>query len=159
MKLKVRIPVRIMTAFNNNKKSIFQSRLAILHTIACINPHTTVYVSSYYYIYVLILLYMCPHAPICVRMLLCVLILLYMCHHTPIYMFAYYYICVRILLHKHLPYSFCAICMHIYIPICVSAYYYICVRILLLHKHLPYSFCALYMRHIATTLVIKHGLG
>ncbi len=33
-------------------------------------PHTTIYVSSYYYICVLILLYMCPHTTIYVRNML-----------------------------------------------------------------------------------------
>jgi hypothetical protein len=56
-----------------------------------------IYVPFYYYISVLILLCTCPHAPICVLILLfphtpiyvssysytCVLILLYMCPHTP----------------------------------------------------------------------------
>ena len=56
-------------------------------------PRTAIYVSSYYYICVLILLYMCPHTTICV------LILPYMCPHTTIYVSSYYYICVLILLH------------------------------------------------------------
>ena len=50
-------------------------------------PHTTICVSSYYYICVLILLYMCPHTAIYVSSYyymssydyICVIILLYMC--------------------------------------------------------------------------------
>jgi len=50
-------------------------------------PHSTLYVSSYYYICVLILLYMRPHTTIYVSSFyyICVLILLYMCPHTTIY--------------------------------------------------------------------------
>jgi hypothetical protein len=57
--------------------------------------------SSYYYICVLILLYMCPHTAIYVSSYyyICVLILLYMCPHTAIYMSSYCYICVLILLY------------------------------------------------------------
>ncbi len=92
-------------------------------------PHTTTYVSSYYYICVLVLLHMCPHTTtyvssdynicvlilqhmclhttICVLILqymcphttICVLILLYMCPHTSIYVSSYYYICVLVLLY------------------------------------------------------------
>ena len=65
-------------------------------------PALLLYVSSYYYICVLILLYvssyycMCPHTTICVLILLyvCVLILLYMCPDTAIYFSSYYYIYV-----------------------------------------------------------------
>ena len=64
-------------------------------------PHTPIYVSSYFYICVLILLYMCPHTTICVLILLCmcphttmcVLILIYVCPHTAIYVSAYQYMC------------------------------------------------------------------
>jgi hypothetical protein len=51
-------------------------------------PHTTVYV--------LILLYVCPHTPIYVSSssYICVIMLLYMCPHTTIYVSSYYYICV-----------------------------------------------------------------
>jgi hypothetical protein len=50
-------------------------------------PHTAIYVSSYCFICVVILLYMCPHTAIhmssyCYK---CVLILLYMCPHTATY--------------------------------------------------------------------------
>jgi hypothetical protein len=64
-------------------------------------PHTPIYVSSYSYICVLILLYMCPHTPIYVSSYsyICVLILLYMCPHTAIYVSSYCYICVLILLY------------------------------------------------------------
>ena len=47
------------------------------HTPTC--PHTTIYVSSYYCIFVLILVYACPHTAINV------ISLLYMCSDTPIY--------------------------------------------------------------------------
>ena len=73
--------------------------------------HTTVYVSSSYF--------MCPHTTIsvssyyciCVLKLPCVLIL-QMCPHTNIYVSSYYYLC---------PHT----------NISVSSYYYICVLILL----------------------------
>ncbi len=55
-------------------------------------PLTTMYVSSYYYICVLILLYMCPHITICVSSCY------YMCPHTTMYVSSYYYVCVLILL-------------------------------------------------------------
>ena len=78
-------------------------------------PATT-YVSSYYYVFVLRLLYMCPHTTIFV------LILLYMCPHTAIYAgdagdatYSCYYICVLRLLN-------------------VSVCYYICVLELLYRK-------------------------
>jgi hypothetical protein len=102
-------------------------------------PHTTIYVSSYCYICVLILLYghtyssirthmckcgnillhicvlillyMCPHTTICV------LIQLYLCPHTTIYLSSYYYIFVLILLY---------ICPHT--TIYLSSYYYTCVN-------------------------------
>ncbi len=66
----------------------------------------SIYVSSYCYICVLILLCMCPHTAICVSSYYYtfVLILLCMCPHTTIYVSAYYY--------KY-----------------VSSYYYICVLI------------------------------
>jgi hypothetical protein len=50
-------------------------------------PHTTLYVSSYYYI--------CPHTTIYVSSYyyICVLIL-YMCRHAPRYLSSYYYTCV-----------------------------------------------------------------
>jgi hypothetical protein len=74
-------------------------------------PHTTIYVSSHYYICVLILLYMCPqYYYMCPHTTICVLILLYMCPHTTINVSSYYYICVLILLS--------------YVPL----YYCICVR-------------------------------
>ena len=49
--------------------------------LLCMCPHTSIYVSSCYYI--------------------CVLMLLYMCPHTSIYVSSYYYICVRMLLYPH----------------------------------------------------------
>ncbi len=56
-------------------------------------PHTTIYVSSYYYASVLILLYMCPHTTMCPH------ILLYPCPHATIYVSSYYFICVLMLLY------------------------------------------------------------
>jgi hypothetical protein len=113
------------------------------------------YVSSYCYICVLILLYMCPHTAIyvssycyiCVLILrsrvayvaratyvlhmsyICVLILIYMCPHTAIYVSSYYYICV----------SYCYICVLILLSrvalvaraTYVSSYCYTCVLILI----------------------------
>ena len=55
-------------------------------------PHTAIYVSSYGYKYVLILLYVSSRYYICVR------ILLYMCPHTTVYVSTYYCTCVIILL-------------------------------------------------------------
>jgi hypothetical protein len=60
-------------------------------------PDTTIYVSAYYYICVLILLYMCSHTTIYVSLLLC-MCPHYMCPHATIHVSAYYYTCVRILL-------------------------------------------------------------
>jgi hypothetical protein len=62
-------------------------------------PHTTIYVSSYYYICVLIRLYMCPHTAICVLIRLYVSSYCYMCPHTTIYVSSYDCICVLILLY------------------------------------------------------------
>ncbi len=81
--------------------------------------------SSYYYICVLILLYMCPHTTVYV----CVLILLYMCPHTAIYVSSYSYICVLILLYM-CPHTNIYTCPHNMCPpttIYVSSYYYIYV--------------------------------
>ena len=92
----------------------------------------------YYYIFVLILLYMCPHTAICVLILLTlltyrtspptpppscryissVLILLYMCVSS------YSYVCVC-------PHTTIYVCVLIPRYMCVSSYYYICVLILL----------------------------
>jgi hypothetical protein len=111
-----------------------------LLSACCMCPHTTIYVSSYCYICVLILLYMCPHTAIYVSsyFYICVLILLYMCPHTEnlepafgslqvpptsaiclLYVSSYYNICVLILLYM---------CPHT--AIYVSSYCYICVLIL-----------------------------
>ena len=116
-------------------------------------PHTTIYVPSYIYmssylssyklltlqlqehicvlmyIYVLILLYICPHTTICVSSCVliymcphstsCVLILLYMCPHTTIYVSSCYDMCPAVSSY---------ICPHT--TSCVSLYYYVCVLIL-----------------------------
>jgi hypothetical protein len=67
-----------------------------------IYPHTTTtYVSSKYYMCVLILLHMCPHTTTYVSAYcyICVLILLHVSSYYYIYIPAYCYICVLILLH------------------------------------------------------------
>jgi hypothetical protein len=94
-------------------------------------PHTTIYVSSYCYISVRMLLYMCPHTAIYLSACyyICVLTLLYVCPLTNMYVSSYCCICVLILLYY--------ICVLIPLYICphttiyVSSYYYICVLILL----------------------------
>ena len=57
-------------------------------------PHAAVYVSSYCYIRVLILLYGCRN--VSSYCYICVLILLYMCPHTAMYVSSYYYILSRL---------------------------------------------------------------
>ncbi len=58
-------------------------------------PHTAMYVSSYYYVCVVILLYMsllvyfCPHTNLCVSSYY------YICPHTTIYVSSYYSVCVH----------------------------------------------------------------
>jgi hypothetical protein len=73
-------------------------------------PHTTMYVSSYYCICVLILLYMCPHTTIYVSSYY------YMCPHTTTHVSSYYYVpSARILVlvyisvdtQQHLPRPLC----------------------------------------------------
>ena len=56
--------------------------------------HTTIYVSSYYHMCVLILLYTCPHTTI---------------YHTTIYISSYYPICVLILLYVSSYYCMCVL--------------------------------------------------
>jgi len=76
-------------------------------------PHA-MHVSSYYYICVLILLYMCPHITVCV------LIFLYMCPHITMYVSSYYSrICVS---------SYYSRVARSYTPLLSS---YICVLMLL----------------------------
>ncbi len=82
--------------------------------------------ASCYYIWVLILLYVCPRS-------ICVLILLYICPHTTIYVSSYYYTCVLILPYLCPNNTKCvSSSYHIFVPILlyVSSYSYICVRIL-----------------------------
>ncbi len=73
--------------------------LALLLYMLCMCPHTTIYVSTYYYICVLILryvfsyYYMCPHA----RRVRGESRRSYYYTHTTIYVSSYYYICVLIL--------------------------------------------------------------
>jgi hypothetical protein len=112
-----------------------------------------VYVSAYYSICVLILLYMCPHTAIyvsayysvCVLMLLyvssyyciCVRILLYMRPHTAINVSSYCYVCVRILLcmRPHTAIYVASYCYYMcpHTAIYVSAYYSTCHYICVLH--------------------------
>jgi hypothetical protein len=93
------------------------------------SPETS---ASYCYTCVLILLYMCPHTTICVSSyyymcpLTCVRILLlcmssyyYMCPHATIYASSHYYICVLRLLYVS---SYCYICPHT--TKYVSSYHY-----------------------------------
>jgi hypothetical protein len=106
-------------------------------------PHTAKYVSSYYYICVLMLLYMrlVQAAPRCrgVYAYICVRILLYTCPHTTIYVSSYYYICV---LSKQ------RLVAEVYTLIYVSAY---CVLILLYMRSVQVGLvAAVYSRTQAT---------
>ena len=75
---------------NNIQKDILKWKTSSSHNS---NQYlfTTIYVSSYYYVRVLILVYMCPHTTICVSSYyyICVLILLFVCPHTSIYVSSY----------------------------------------------------------------------
>jgi hypothetical protein len=107
-----------------------------------------IYVSSYYYICVLILVYMCPHTCIyvsashtciymCQELLIyvsgatdtCVLILLYISPHTTIYVSgatdvsSYYYICLLILLYVSRATD---ICVLILLYMCPHTTIYVC---------------------------------
>jgi hypothetical protein len=64
-------------SYGSMKQPNAELEVQVIYCYMC--PHTTIYVSSYYYICVLILLYMCPH----------------MCPHTTIYVSSYYYMCPR----------------------------------------------------------------
>jgi hypothetical protein len=100
-------------------------------------PHATVYVSSYYCICVLILLYMCPHATVYVSSYycICVLILLYMCPHALLTLVSSVLKNIVGLLQEfdavHVPIEVRSLYMCPYTTIYVSSYYYICVLILL----------------------------
>jgi hypothetical protein len=98
-------------------------------------------VPRYICVLLLLLLYMCHHTFICVRILLmimiCVLILLYVCPHTTIYVSSYYYtggglghilICILILLYCIL---ICILILLYCRGIYVSSYCYICVLTLI----------------------------
>jgi hypothetical protein len=80
------------------------------------------------YICILILLYMCPHTPICVLIPYCFtcVFILYICVLILLYVSSYCYICVLIFLYVC---SYCYIC--VLILLYVSSYCYICARILL----------------------------
>jgi hypothetical protein len=97
-------------------------------------PHTSTHVSSYCYMYVQILLHMCPHTATYVsNSATYVSSYCYMCLHTAICVSSYCYIRVCILLYM-------CICVfkplyvpsYCYIRVCVyvSSYYYIRARIL-----------------------------
>jgi hypothetical protein len=80
--------------------------LVCVRILLCMCPHTTMYVSACYYVCVRILLCMCPHAKLLhastlcsMRTLLCVRILL--CY-ADAYVFAGYYMRVRILLYSRI---------------------------------------------------------
>jgi TPR repeat protein len=87
--------------------------LALRKAIVALTLLHTKYVSSCYYICVLILLYMCPHTTVDVssHTFICVLILLHMCPHTPSYVCTHYYVCVLI---------------HLYL--CAHTTMYVCCR-------------------------------
>ena len=129
------------------------------HSAVCVSPYCYIrillqtsicvlilYVSSYYYMCVLILLYMCPNTTIYVSSYyyIRVPILINMCPHTTIYVSSCYYISsVLILLYKQVHVSLDAydtaasVCVLILLYMCpntaiyLSSYYYICVLILL----------------------------
>ncbi len=83
-------------------------------------PHTTIYVSSYYYICVHILLYMCPHTTIYVSSYCYICVPIYMCPDTTV---VAAYKRPRILVYRR---PLLYMCPTIY----VSSYHYICVLIL-----------------------------
>jgi hypothetical protein len=98
------VPLRV----SSQKFQLKRTTAGRRHTVSSyyfVWTHTSIYVSSYYYVRVLILLCMCPHTILCVLILLyvlsyyyiCVLILLYLCPHTPICVLICY-ICVLIML-------------------------------------------------------------
>ncbi len=98
----------------------------------CLRLPIRPYVSSFAYICVLILLYICPHTAICyrhaaytqrLRSYICVLIRIYMCPHTAIYVSSLQARGV------HATASLLYMCPHS--PICVSSYCYISALILL----------------------------
>jgi len=100
----------------------------------------SIYASSYYYICVLILIYVCPYTAIVFSYCyICVLILLYMCPHTAIDVSSYYacvLICVLMLQHILLY-------MYPHTAIYVSSYYSVCVLIcvLMLQHMCPHEIC------------------
>ena len=130
--------------------------------------HNTIYVSTSYYLCVLILLYVCSHPTICV-------LILYMCPHT-VHVSSYYYTCVLILLNV-CPHT--TICVLILLCVCphttihVSSYYYIHVLILLytcphttIYVSSYYSMCphttvcphsTVYVSSLSLILVVVHA--
>ncbi len=88
-------------------------------------PHTAMYVSSYCFMCVIMLICMCPHAAICVSSSC------YMCPHTAIYVSSYCYVCF-------LQGGFTAKASHCYICVLMLLYMCphtaLCVLILLNHK-------------------------
>jgi hypothetical protein len=55
--------------------------------------HSAIYVYSYYYICVLILIYAYPHTTVCVLILLCLSSYYYMCPHTTLSVMILVYMC------------------------------------------------------------------
>jgi hypothetical protein len=107
--------------------SIYVSVERRMSAAASMCPHTTLYVSAYYYICVRILLYV-PSCYVSLDYYICVLMLLRMCPHTTIYASAYYYMCPHTAMCPHTNIhvsSYILLCMSIY----VSAYYNVCVLI------------------------------
>jgi len=93
-------------------------------------PHAAMYMSSYCYISVLILPYVCPHTASYVSSYcyICVLILLHMSSHCPILpdLCPHTAMCPHTAIHVS---SYCFMCPHT--ATYVSSYCYICVLILL----------------------------
>jgi hypothetical protein len=147
----------------------------------CMCPHTTMYVSSqhyvssYYYICVLILLYLssyyyiCPHTTICVSSYyyICVLILLYVCPQTlpilsptqtllvractAIYVSSNYYIRVHILLYvsaylPQIPHNLVVLFFCVLIPLYVCAHTTIYASSYL--PQIPHSLVEVLVEHV-----------
>ena len=110
------------------------------HTTACVHcmcPHTDRFVSAYYYICVLMLLYMCSYATVHVSSYYYVCPHTAMCPHTAISVSLYYlvhlpsYYCISVLI--LVVYTCVLILLYLcpHSPIYVSSYCYSCVLILL----------------------------
>jgi hypothetical protein len=166
-------------------KARFQVKVLYISLYMC--PHTTIYLSSYYYISVLILLYMTAKSPSTKHAFQVKVLCMYMCAHTAIYLSSYYniswwpsaiylpsycYISVLILLYicPHTAIYLSSYCYMssprqgtlssqgtIYKLIYVSSYYYISVLILLsiydrkLAKYKRHAFKSMYVAKSQTT--------